>query len=88
MATPENASSREAQALSGIAIGEPVRVVDVRLDPIDAAWLSAVGLTSGVTLTVLRRAPFGGPLHVATSLGGELALGAQLCDGILVEAAS
>ncbi|MFO0641687.1 MAG: FeoA family protein [Polyangiaceae bacterium] len=88
MAPTEHASTAEPKALSRVALGVPVLVVDVRMDPVDAAWLSAVGLTTGVTLTVLRRAPFGGPLHVATSLGGELALGPQLCDGIFVEAAS
>ena len=40
----------------------------------DAAWLRAIGLGEGATVTVLRRAPLGGPLHLRVSNGAELAV--------------
>ena len=63
-----------------------MRVRRLALPADEAAWLSAVGVAEGEVLTVLRRAPFGGPLHVASSLGGELAIGLSLAENILVEA--
>ena len=72
-------------ALASVADGARVCVSEVRLDRGDAAWLSAVGIGVGDVLTVVRRAPFGGPLHVATEHGGEFALGLSLAQGIVVE---
>ena len=63
-----------------------MRVRRLALPADEAAWLSAVGVAEGEVLIVLRRAPFGGPLHVASSLGGELAIGLSLAENILVEA--
>ena len=40
----------------------------------DAAMLDGVGLSPGRTVTVLRRAPFGGPLHVRVDTGVEVAI--------------
>jgi Fe2+ transport system protein FeoA len=52
---------------------------------IDAqAWLAAVGIARGEHVKVLRRAPFGGPLHIRTGNGGEFAIDATLAQAILV----
>ncbi len=83
--SPGTAADRGA-CLARAAIGEAVRVRFLSLPADEAAWLSAVGVAEGEVLTVLRRAPFGGPLHVASSLGGELAIGLSLAENILVEA--
>jgi ferrous iron transport protein A len=81
---PSPARTAPARTLDSLANGASARVVEVRLDPADAAWLSAVGIGVGDTLTVLRRALFGGPLHIATESGGEFALGAPLAQGIVI----
>ena len=81
---PSPARSAPARTPDSLANGASGRVVEVRLEPGDAAWLSAVGIGVGETLTVLRRALLGGPLHIATEAGGEFALGAPLAKGIVV----
>jgi len=65
-------------SLAEVAIGELVRIVRVKLDAEVTGWLSAVGLDDGEEVTVLRRAAFGGPLHVRTSSGGEFAVAKEL----------
>ena len=65
-------------SLAAAAIGAHVRIVAARLDEDVAAWLAAVGLHEGEEVTVLRRAAFGGPLHVRTSSGGEFAVAKEL----------
>jgi len=79
-----SAANGTEQTLADTALATTVAVVRLDLDPADGAWLSAVGIGAGEELEVLRRAPFGGPLHVATSLGGELAIGEALARGIVV----
>ncbi|WP_437896070.1 FeoA family protein [Sorangium sp. So ce124] len=84
------ARARDASAaapagpLSEVRAGERVIVVEVGLDAELAAWLGAMGLGPGQTLTSIRRAAFGGPLHVRTGSGGELAINATLARSILV----
>jgi ferrous iron transport protein A len=51
----------------------------------EAAWLRAIGLGEGKTVTLLRRAPFGGPLHVRVSGGAELAVDRDLARKVEVE---
>ena len=51
----------------------------------EAAWLRAIGLTEGVTVTLLRSAPLGGPLHVRISTGAELAVARELARQVEVE---
>jgi ferrous iron transport protein A len=66
-------------SLASAAIGTKVRIVGVRLEDDDvAAWLAAVGLHEGEELVVLRRAAFGGPLHVRTDAGGEFAVAREI----------
>ncbi|XXX75934.1 FeoA family protein [Sorangium sp. So ce134] len=79
--------ARDAPAggpLAEVGAGERVVVVEVGLDADLAGWLGAMGLGPGQTLTLIRRAVFGGPLHVRTGSGGELAINASLARSILV----
>ncbi|XXT21305.1 FeoA family protein [Sorangium sp. So ce429] len=73
-----------AAPLAEVRTGERVVVVEVGLDADLAGWLGAMGLGPGQTLTLIRRAAFGGPLHVRTDSGGELAINASLARSILV----
>lgn len=79
--------ARDAPAtgpLAAVRAGEQALVVEVGLDADLAGWLAAMGLGPGQTLTVIRRAVFGGPLHVRTGSGGELAINASVARSILV----
>jgi ferrous iron transport protein A len=78
-------SSPEAPpaALSGIAVGDTARVIELALDADLAAWLRAVGISEGERVTILRRAAFGGPIHVRTSSGGEFALHRALARSVI-----
>ena len=78
--------------LSGIPLtalepGRPARVTRVSDDDADLLrYLSQLGLVPGVRLSVLERAPFGGPLHV--QMGDEPAahaLGPRVTDRVWVE---
>ena len=62
-------------------------ITALRMAAREAAWLRAIGLGEGVTVTVLRRAPLGGPLHVRVSGGAELAVDRDLARHVEVEAA-
>jgi ferrous iron transport protein A len=70
--------------LASVGVRQKVRVVDLSQDREVAAWLRAVGLREGAEITVLRRAPFGGPIHVRTSDGGEFALNRDLARSVAV----
>jgi len=52
-----------------------------------SAWLAAVGLAADEVVTILRRAPFGGPLHLRSAAGAELAVAREIALAIDVEAA-
>jgi ferrous iron transport protein A len=71
-----------ASHLAGIAPGETALVTALDLEPNLAAWLHAVGIGLGERITVLRRAAFGGPIHVRTSVGGEFAIARSLARAI------
>lgn len=70
--------------MDALAPGVGARVAGLRLPEREAGWLRAVGLFEGMRITVLRRAPFGGPLHVRTSAGAELAVDRELARGVVV----
>ncbi len=72
--------------LAGVAAGQTVHVTELALDADLAQWLRAVGIGEGDELVVLRRAAFGGPLHVRTRSGGEFALNAALARSIVIRA--
>ena len=60
-------------------------ITALKLSEHDAAWLRAVGLAEGAAVTVLRRAPLGGPLHLRVSTGTELAVDRELARHVEVE---
>lgn len=64
------------------------RVDAIELDTDVCAWLAAVGIAKGESVVVLRRAAFGGPIHVRTGSGGEFAVARTLARAITIEAAS
>lgn len=59
-------------------------ITALRMGEHEAAWLRAIGLGEGQTVTVLRKAPFGGPLHVRVSGGVELAVDRELARRVEV----
>lgn len=61
------------------------RVATIHLSSAGLGWLRAVGIFEGERVQVLRRAAFGGPLHLRTGSGGEFALDRTLASSIDVE---
>lgn len=51
-------------SLAAVAVGQAARVLDVRGDDPVTIRLLEMGLTPGVSLRVLGRAPFGDPLEL------------------------
>jgi ferrous iron transport protein A len=75
-----------SRTLGEVALGVSARVVEIALDADVSAWLAAVGIAKGESVVVLRRAAFGGPIHVRTGSGGEFALARTLARAITLEA--
>ena len=71
-----------AVALSQLETGMPARVLGLRLDARESDWLRALGITEGQWITVIRRALFGGPIHVRIESGGEFAIDRGLAGAI------
>ncbi len=76
----------KGSSLADATLGQLVRITSLGLDADGAAWLGAVGLHEGEELVVLRRAAFGGPLHVRTGAGGEFAVAREVAVLLLVVA--
>jgi ferrous iron transport protein A len=74
--------------LSGIPVGATAHVIELALEADLAAWLRAVGISEGERVTVLRRAAFGGPIHVRTSSGGEFAIHRVLARSVITRPVS
>ncbi len=68
--------------LLDLPLGTSARVTALVLDAAGARRLRAVGVFEDEAITVLRRAPFGGPVHVRTSSGGEIALDRRIALAI------
>jgi Fe2+ transport system protein FeoA len=83
VAIPPLSKTGGAAELSALAVGGTAEVIELVLDADLAAWLRAVGISEGERVTVLRRAVFGGPIHVRTSSGGEFALHRSLAASVL-----
>jgi ferrous iron transport protein A len=75
--------SRRASLVS-LRAGERVRIHRIAQDSEHAAWLRAVGMHEGAEIVVLRFAPFGGPIHLRSSDGGEFAIHRDLARAIEV----
>lgn len=73
------------RSLAAAKIGQRVRIAKAELDDASAAWLAAVGLAEGEEVVVLRRAAFGGPLHVRLATGGEFAVAHEIAEKLDVE---
>lgn len=73
--------------LANLVPGASGVVAAIGLEPRESDWLRAVGLFEGVRVTVLRRAPLGGPLHLRTSTGAELAVDRRLARAVAVDGA-
>jgi ferrous iron transport protein A len=70
--------------LSSASPGQRVRILRIEQDDEHAAWLRAVGMHEDAEVIVLRRAPFGGPIHLRSSDGGEFAIHRDLARCIEV----
>src|SRR5437764_1491157 len=73
-------------SLAEARAGQSVRIASLALEGDVAAWIAAVGLHEGEEIVVLRRAIFGGPIHVRTGSGGEFAVARELAAKIAIEA--
>ncbi len=71
-----------ARDLASVPLGQSATVTSLDLAPDLAQWLDAVGISCGERVTVLRRAAFGGPVHVRTDCGGEFAIARSLARAI------
>ena len=74
--------------LADLPLDTSARIASLALDAAIARRLRAVGVFENESIVVLRRAPFGGPLHVRTSSGGEFALDRRIAFAIEVEEAA
>jgi len=72
-------------SLLDLPLSSPARIVALKLDKSVACRVRAVGVFEDEIIVVLRRAPFGGPLHVRTSSGGEFALDRRIAGAIEVD---
>ena len=72
--------------LLDLPVASVARVLALQLDESEARRVRAVGVVEDEAITVLRRAPFGGPLHVRMSSGGEFALDRRIAEAIEVAA--
>lgn len=75
---------RGTETLAALTPGKQVVVQRLSLDGETAVWLRALGIGEGEQLCVLRRAAFGGPIHVRTSAGGEFAVDRSIAAAIFV----
>jgi ferrous iron transport protein A len=82
----ENRFQSSHMKLLDLPLASTARVVALALDAAAACRLRAVGVFEGEAIMVLRRAPFGGPVHVRTSSGGEFALDRRIALAIEVAA--
>lgn len=78
-------NSGKDNVLDAVPLQTDARVTAVELEPEFARWLAAVGLEEGAIVRVLRRAVFGGPLHIKSSTGAEFAIHRSLARSIRVE---
>ncbi|MFZ5441692.1 MAG: FeoA family protein [Myxococcota bacterium] len=73
------------QTVATLPVGARATLCALHLPEKEAAWLRAVGLFEGIEVSVLRHAPLGGPLHLRTSTGAELAIERSLAAAVEVK---
>ena len=54
--------------LDAIPVGKQCRILDIQGDIVAVRRAKELGLVHGVICTVVRKAPFSGPIEVATAL--------------------
>jgi ferrous iron transport protein A len=74
----------ETRSLREHPIGLWGRIGALAVSAAEQSWLAALGLTAGDGVLVVRRALFGGPLHIRTASGGEFAVDSSLAMQITV----
>jgi len=72
------AAPEPPRSLAGLLPGSAGLVLAVELEDDLTRWLAAIGIACGDRVEVLRRAPFGGPIHLRTHAGGEFAVDRSL----------
>jgi Fe2+ transport system protein FeoA len=80
--------SRNPTALSSVPEGVSVRVARLDASDNERRLLEAFGVIEGEIVSVLRKAIFGGPFHIRSAAGAEVALAKILVDKIAVEPVS
>lgn len=80
--------------LEAIPIGEQCRILDIQGDAAAVRRAKELGLVHGVVCTVVRKAPFSGPIELSTSLAhigirtsDELRIDVELVGARVSEAA-
>ena len=66
---------------------QTARIVALRVDPVEARWLRALGVAEGAAVTVLRAGPFRGPLQVRVGERTAFAIDRGLAGSIDVDPA-
>lgn len=77
-------SSREGLPLDQAPLAIDFVVTEINLDHDTTHWIESVGIAKGDRISVLRRAAFGGPLHIRCAKGGEFAIGRSVAREIRV----
>jgi ferrous iron transport protein A len=73
---------KRTSTIQALPIGGTGVIADVR-GPLNAVRrIHELGLTKGTTVTIVRRAPFGGPIEVSID-GTHLAV--RLADGLIID---
>ena len=75
-------------SLDALPLHAPATIAALNLSDREATWLRAVGLSEGCLVTVLRKAPLSGPLHVRVAEHTELAIDRELALHVEVTPAS
>jgi len=71
--------------LSQMEVGQKARVIRLRDDdPALLRYLAGLGVVLEATLTIIEKAPFGGPIHIRVG-NATHALGKQVTDQVFVE---
>ena len=78
----------DASGLLGLEAGASATIASLDVSAEEHAELDAVGISAGRGVVLLRRAPFGGPLHLRIDTGVEVALDAELAGRIALAAPS
>jgi len=77
-------NERRITSLESIPAGTGARMIELRLSPAESQRLMEMGMTSGTTLTVLKRAPLGDPIEILVR-GGHLSIRKTVAEAIIVE---